>query len=235
MSETKKPTNLQIFLFFIGFVTLFTLVFVLGVVVGKGLSTRGQVEVAKKVEEQNSQDIELSKDSEPEINGNNIESEDEAAKQEEKKVENVVKKGVDEAQKEKEIEKEEVTKKETPVKEVAKVNNEEEKPTSENNLGYEKKPERPKAIGNTFPPTDPGGKFTVQVGSFKEKQGAEKILNSYRLKGYPAYMSTVQDAQNQSWYRIKIGTFSKRDTAKEYFEVLKKKEKDINGFITVNN
>ncbi|MGH7885681.1 MAG: hypothetical protein ACRENO_08315, partial [Thermodesulfobacteriota bacterium] len=41
MREVNKPTNLQIFLFFIGFVTLFTLMFVLGVVVGKGLNSRG--------------------------------------------------------------------------------------------------------------------------------------------------------------------------------------------------
>lgn len=232
MSEIKKPTNLHIFLFFIGFVILFTLVFVLGVVVGKGLSTRGEVEVAEVTKQETTESLQ---DSEPQneetLNNNNVDSEENnkdlnEVAQEEQSDEKVAEPERDTSPKEAEVVKDKPVKKE----EVAKVD---KKPEKENQLGYEKKPEQPKPVGDVFPSTDPGGKFTVQVGSFKDKSGAEKVLASYKSKGYPAILNTVTTDQNETFYRVSIGTFSKRDTAKKYFEVLKNKEKDISGFITV--
>lgn len=230
MSEAKKPTNLQIFLFFIGFVTLFTLIFVLGVVVGKGLSSRGQVEVAQQTTEETiPEGLKIASDSESDYNEEPDDSVNDSVEQEQQENED---KNIEDQKIQKEVE---IAKEDSVVKEVAKVNKVEvKKEAAQNNLGYEKKPETPEPVGDVFPATDPGGNFTLQVGSFKDESGAKKILNSYKAKGYPAFMTSMVTDQNEKFYRVRIGTFSKRDTAKKYFEVLQKKEKDINGFITTN-
>lgn len=227
MSEIKKPSNLQIFLFFIGFVTLFTLVFVLGIVVGKGLSTRGEVEVAELTEHESKEPAQDSESRDDQVAVNDVNSQKDAQEENTREEAVEAKTDTNSSSKETEVAKKDTVKKE----EVAKAD---KKAANENQLGYQKKSVNPTPVGNIFPPTDPGGKFTVQIGSFKEKAGAERILNTYRSKGYPAKINTATTDENETWYRVSIGTFSKRDTAKKYFEVLKQKEKDISGFITVN-
>ncbi|MGH7885973.1 MAG: SPOR domain-containing protein, partial [Thermodesulfobacteriota bacterium] len=115
-------------------------------------------------------------------------------------------------------------------KEVAKTNEK----SAENQLGYKQKSKDSQAVTD-LPATDPSGKYTVQIGSFKDKAGAEKIFNSLKSKGYPVFMKTALTEQNETWFRIRIGTFNQREAAKKYFEALNSKEKDLNGFITFNN
>lgn len=240
MSEDKKPTNLQIFLFFIGFVTLFTLVFVLGVIVGKGLSKNETAEIDTPVESRTE-----TADSMPDNNSNDKESVDQddpdvyrddvfAEKQEEPESKEIEEdtaatdadtesgtdneKTMDETAVQQEEKKVEVSKKDT-----------------ENELGYVKKTETAKLAHDQLPPTEPDGKYTVQVASFRDREGAEKVLSELKSKGYPAFMKTAQINEEEKYYRIRIGTFGSREVAKIYFEVLKNKEKDINGFITTNN
>lgn len=236
MSENKKPTNIQIFLFFIGFVTLFTLVFVLGVIVGKGLSNKGVAELDTKIESPSlSEGSESEGISEPDAEFDEPESdiyEDNViAKNDDKPL-------LDDKTEEiaEQAEKEVSGQIENPdIEPAIKENEKSNEKAVENELGYVKKAETAKLPPDALPPTDPEGKYTVQIGSFRDKGGAEKILNRYIESGYPAFIKTVEIDDDQKWYRVRIGTFGSRDVAKIYFEVLKKREKDINGFITTNN
>lgn len=238
MSETKKPTNTQIFLFFIGFVTLFTLVFVLGIIVGKGLSNKGVADLDPNMETQSETagtdtDIETDLDADENEFEPGVYEDDVFVKKEDKPaLDNETEKDVELVEKETEAQEQnkEIDEKENPEK---KTEIKEEK-EPENELGYVKKTETAKLPPDTLPPTDPEGKYTVQVGSFKEINGAEKIVNQYKSKGYPAFIKTVEIDQAQKWYRVRIGTFSTREVAKNYFEVLKAREKNLNGFITTN-
>lgn len=86
-----------------------------------------------------------------------------------------------------------------------------------------------------LPPIDPGGSFTVQIGSFTDKKAADSVLKSMKRKGYPAYINIMTDSDKKKWYRVRIGTFENSETASEYGESLQILEPEVKiVFITRN-
>lgn len=51
----------------------------------------------------------------------------------------------------------------------------------------------------------PGGTFTVQVASAKERKEAEEIRKALVGKGYAAYIVETEIAGKGTWYRVRIG------------------------------
>ena len=87
-----------------------------------------------------------------------------------------------------------------------------------------------------LPAIQPGGRYTIQIGAFQKEGEAKQIVNKLKSKGYPAFIKTAEVPGKGTWYRVRIGTFSTRVTAKLYAGNLKNVEPSIKFvFITVNN
>lgn len=219
MSETKSPTNRQIIILFLGFLVLFILVFALGVIVGKGLGNP-EIKVAKNLPEKQAPGPGDTKEA------GNEKSTDEISQQELKDI-------LDE------VKTEGAQKTEEPIVEQSmktEISNDEKKialgAESEVNLKVEKpeiaKQEKKSLLSkNTpLPPVVPDGQYTIQIGSFKNEADAKKLQNKLKSKGYPAFLKQVTIGQD-TWFRLRIGTFENKDQAKIYGDILLIKEPEL--------
>jgi len=68
------------------------------------------------------------------------------------------------------------------------------------------------------------GRYTVQVSSFKDMKYAEKLASKLEKKGYPTFIKSVQLSNGQIWYRVNIGKYPDRDSAKSFAQMLQAKE-----------
>lgn len=71
--------------------------------------------------------------------------------------------------------------------------------------------------------------FTIQVGSYKEKNRAEMALKGMKAAGYPAYIARKDLGSKGVWYRIYVGSFDTKVQAGEYLSQISSKYK--NSFI----
>lgn len=81
-----------------------------------------------------------------------------------------------------------------------------------------------------FPETDPEGKYTVQIASFKKMDNAQKFTEQLKNKGYPAFITKTL-INNGTWYRVRVGTFKDRNKARKYSKIIKSKEKLKTAYI----
>ena len=242
MTEKNRPGNYQTLLFFVGFILLFFLVFALGVIVGKGLtdfetllSENNKFRIfAKKdnsesekensvVENNNFQDTSMVEVSEVEIEpiaetNNDVDADE---------VENAVT-----------IIEDGPEKKESPDKKKSEKNDAAEKPKEKKESDKEEKNNVVAKLDYgipEFPKTDPGGKYTVQLGSFQNIDTAYKLEKSLNQKGYPSFVIKAVIPEKGTWYRVRVGTFNNKEKAGEYGKKIKNKEKLEFVQITLNN
>ena len=89
---------------------------------------------------------------------------------------------------------------------------------------------------STMPKIDPSGRYTVQIGAFRYQTEANKLMNSLKSNGYPAFIKQVETPDNKTWYRVRVGTFSTKSEALNYGDKLKQRASGVKYvFITVNN
>jgi len=60
------------------------------------------------------------------------------------------------------------------------------------------------------------GKFTVQIGSHRSRQEAEKFADGFRIRGYEPIISEVNISGKGMWYRVSLGAFKTIQEAKEF-------------------
>ena len=68
-------------------------------------------------------------------------------------------------------------------------------------------------------------RYTVVVGSYKNKKNAENMAKKLIKSGYPAFRSTVEIPQKGIWHRVKVGRFNSKKNADKFARQFKKKEK----------
>ncbi|MER3446144.1 MAG: hypothetical protein C4291_04575 [Candidatus Dadabacteria bacterium] len=86
----------------------------------------------------------------------------------------------------------------------------------------------------TIPPTESGGEYTIQIGSFKTEKEAEETAEDLISKGYPAFVIKAQIPGKGTWYRARIGTFKTIKDAKIYMNKLRDLEPSMeSAFITL--
>ena len=61
--------------------------------------------------------------------------------------------------------------------------------------------------------TDPVSTWTVQLGSFGEKNNAERQVKSLADKGFPAFVSRYQNESGKVLFRVRVGTEKDRARA----------------------
>lgn len=249
MKTKSRPSNLQIVIFFIGFVLLFFLVFALGVIVGKGLNDSDTVKVdlnerfenevvggpdggvvgERKLDEyklenssQNETRKEVQVEGQPADNSGNVEIEREKTLELSKDDDTNI-------QKQKELQKSENEKElNADSKEKQDSGRNENLNTSTNEEKKDTKEQVAKLVtgtANDLPATDPGGKFTVQLGSFKNAQNAFDFEKKFNAKGYPSFVEKIDILGKGTWYRVRVGSFNTKEKAKSYAEKIKVREK----------
>ena len=71
----------------------------------------------------------------------------------------------------------------------------------------------PKPAASETTPPAAKGRFTIQVGSFKEAESADSMVSKLRSKGYPAYHLRTELPGKGVWYRVRVGAFEARSAA----------------------
>jgi cell division septation protein DedD len=74
-------------------------------------------------------------------------------------------------------------------------------------------------------------RYTIQVGAYPERGLAEDDVRNMKKRGYVAFVVATDLPDKGTWYRVRIGSFSKRDSAEKLAAELKSKE-GIDSFIT---
>ncbi len=64
-------------------------------------------------------------------------------------------------------------------------------------------------------------RYTVQVASFKEIEGADEMVNRLRAKGFPAYHVHMEVPGKGAWFRVRVGAFADRSVAENTLKGLK--------------
>ncbi len=242
MKENKRPGGLQTFMFFLGFIVLFFLVFALGVIVGKGLDTEDLFQIKKK--EKNEQL--LVRSSATIINKNEEKKPDKVEVKEVIKQENKVAEKKPGKVKVKEFVEQEVKvteKKPAPAKkkevEVKTTKKDVEKKATKETVKTESVKED-KFVAKLdynkpdFPDTDQDGKYTVQLGSFQSIDAAYTLEKKLQSKGYPCFVIKAAIPKKGTWYRVRVGTFKSKEKAVAYAEQLKNIEKLEYTQVTLN-
>jgi DedD protein len=74
-------------------------------------------------------------------------------------------------------------------------------------------------------------RYTIQVGSYPERPMADDEARNMKKKGYAAFVVASDLADKGKWFRVRIGSFSNKQSAEKLSKELKTKE-GIDGFIT---
>ncbi|MEK6744448.1 MAG: SPOR domain-containing protein [Nitrospirota bacterium] len=74
-------------------------------------------------------------------------------------------------------------------------------------------------------------RYTIQVGSYPEKAMADDEARNMKKKGFAAFVVATDLADKGKWFRVRIGSFSNKQSAEKLAKELKSKE-GIDGFIT---
>lgn len=242
-NNNSGPKNSKIISLFITFAILFVVVFGLGVIIGKGLGGPDTNTVQK------SYDIEA-----PEVEygaSDEIASEKIAPLEMESKEVVLDEDVLDEATAD--TNSTESHSKDTPQIEAPLQTPQPEKKADKSEADSKemvKEKESPKVVVEKTPPTkqdtppdkstmpkiDPSGRYTVQIGAFQYQTEANKLMNSLKSNGYPAFIKQVETPDNKTWYRVRVGTFSTKSEALNYGDKLKQRASGVKYvFITVNN
>lgn len=81
------------------------------------------------------------------------------------------------------------------------------------------------------PALQSSGRYTIQVASFAEKEGADELAQKLKKKGYPSYVTVGDVPQKGRWYRVRIGHYPDRTEAQRAADRIQKAEK-LNFFIS---
>lgn len=82
-------------------------------------------------------------------------------------------------------------------------------------------PSRPRTRQSGSAKVAETGKFSVQVGAFAERGGADELSASLRRAGYPVYLS---DSRQGARWRVRVGPHSTREAADDTAKRLKAKQ-----------
>ncbi|MBI4211055.1 MAG: SPOR domain-containing protein [Deltaproteobacteria bacterium] len=76
-------------------------------------------------------------------------------------------------------------------------------------------------------------KYAIQIGSYPELTEANAIVDLWKGKGYPAYMTIADIPGRGRWYRIRLGSFGGREEAESFLADIKSHE-TVEALIVLN-
>jgi general secretion pathway protein A len=66
---------------------------------------------------------------------------------------------------------------------------------------------------------------SVQVGAFRSRTQAKKLVGTLKLKGYPAGILAVTDSNRRTWFTVRIGDYPSREAAAQHANEFTSREK----------
>jgi len=78
---------------------------------------------------------------------------------------------------------------------------------------------RPASVGAPAAPlvappmAPPTSGYTIQVAAHIKETSADAEARTLRKQGFPAYFMAAKNSKGQTWYRVRVGHFAKRDEA----------------------
>jgi hypothetical protein len=100
-----------------------------------------------------------------------------------------------------------------------------EESRAKSTASVEKRGESPIGEGKTSREGSPRrGSYSIQVGSFDDKQRAEDLTRRLLGKGYPAYITSRIIAGKGRMYRVRIGHYRTLDEAKREARIIGRRE-----------
>jgi cell division septation protein DedD len=63
------------------------------------------------------------------------------------------------------------------------------------------------------PVEKPNKHYSIQVASLKDSTEADRLVEIFRRKGYPAYRASAEVRNTGTWHRVRIGPFTKQSEA----------------------
>jgi cell division septation protein DedD len=67
--------------------------------------------------------------------------------------------------------------------------------------------------------------YTIQIASVKDKPTADALSQRLKRKGYPVFILPHVIPKRGTWYRVRVGHFTKRDEAQELAQKISRKER----------
>jgi cell division septation protein DedD len=68
-------------------------------------------------------------------------------------------------------------------------------------------------------------RYTIQIASVKDRPTAEALTQRLKRKGYPVFILPHVIPKRGTWYRVRVGHFTKRDEARELAQQLSRRER----------
>lgn len=96
------------------------------------------------------------------------------------------------------------------------------------------KPKKQRTSKKEIPPKkaeEPRVRYSLQVGSYEDKAMAEGEVRTMKQRGYAAFIVATDIPDKGRWYRVRLGSFSKKASAEKLAKELQAKE-GISSFIT---
>ena len=66
--------------------------------------------------------------------------------------------------------------------------------------------------------------LSIQVGSYPTLEEADAKVQFWKNSGYPAYMMIADIPDKGRWYRVRVGSFTDKEEAKQYLAKMKEDE-----------
>lgn len=75
----------------------------------------------------------------------------------------------------------------------------------------------PSAKDNSAATDDYSGKYTIQLGSHRSLEDAERFAEGFKVRGYdPVIINQVEIAGKGTWYRVSLGVFDSLPDVKQF-------------------
>jgi cell division septation protein DedD len=81
------------------------------------------------------------------------------------------------------------------------------------------------AATDSGPKGNAGEQFTLLVGSLKDRENAQKLMEQLRTKGYQPRLESLDLSGAGRWNRVLVGTFKNRDEAMRFAAEFNRKER----------
>ena len=106
----------------------------------------------------------------------------------------------------------------------AALSNKENKDISDRTAAAE--PPRNESVPTLSPEAESEKKLTIQVASLRDPEIADRMVAELKNKWYPAYRTVIKVPGNGAWYRVRIGSFSRKAEAQDLLDRLHKENID---------
>lgn len=75
-------------------------------------------------------------------------------------------------------------------------------------------------------------RYTVQIGSYPDRDMAEEEMKRMKKRGYAAFLTASELPEKGTWYRVRLGSFTNKASAEKLAKELRAKE-GLSPFVTV--